>query len=79
MQISLLIECLTVDSYTLCLIFLERAVEVGSSLQTFDPNTVSMIVLEELPLLVSSSPAGCLIPDRVFSQGFSGATEKELR
>ncbi|XP_022806429.1 uncharacterized protein LOC111343504 [Stylophora pistillata] len=56
-----------------------KAVEVGSSLQSLDPNTISMIVLEELPLLVSSSPAGCLIPDRVFSQGLSCETEKELR
>ncbi|KAJ7357406.1 hypothetical protein OS493_024917 [Desmophyllum pertusum] len=56
-----------------------RAAEVGNSVQSFDPNTVSMIILEELPLLVSSSPAGCLVPDRVFSQGVSCESEKELR
>ncbi|KAL9954801.1 hypothetical protein ACROYT_G042380 [Oculina patagonica] len=56
-----------------------RAAEVGDSLQSFDPNTVSMIALDELPLLVSSSPAGCLIPDRVFSEDASCETEKELR
>ena len=38
-----------------------------------------MIVLEELPLLVLSTPAGCLIPDHVFSEGASCETEKELR
>ena len=38
-----------------------------------------MIVLEELPLLVSSSLAGCLIPDRVFLEGASCPSEKELR
>ena len=56
-----------------------RAAEVGGSLQSFDPNTVSMVVLEELPLLVSSSPAGCLISDKVFSEGVSCRSEKELR
>ena len=55
------------------------AAEVGSSLQAFDPNTVSMIILEELPLLVSSSPAGCLIPDRVFAEDLICKREKELR
>lgn len=60
-------------------LLLYRAAEVGDSLQSFDPNTVSMIVLEEMPLVVSSSPAGCLIPDRVFSKGTSFETEKELR
>lgn len=52
---------------------------MGSSLQSFDPNTVSMIVLEELPLLVSSSPMGCLIPDRVFAESVPFRSEKEMR
>lgn len=55
------------------------AAEVGSGLQAFDPNTVSMIILEEMPLLVSSSPAGCLIPDRVFAKDLICKREEELR
>ena len=56
-----------------------RAAEVGSGLQAFDLNTVSMIILEEMPLLVSSSPAGCLIPDRVFAEDLICKREEELR
>ena len=55
------------------------AAEVGSGLQAFDPNTVSMIILEEMPLLVSSPPAGCLIPDRVFAEDLICKREEELR
>ena len=55
------------------------AADVGSGLQAFDPNTVSMIILEEMPLLVSSSPAGCLIPDRVFAEDLICKREEELR
>lgn len=52
---------------------------MGSSLQSFDPNTVSMIVLEELPLVISNSPTGCLIPDRVFTESVPCRSEKEMR
>lgn len=52
---------------------------MGSSLQSFDPNTVSMIVLEELPLVISSSPTGYLIPDRVFTESVPCRSEKEMR
>ena len=76
---SVLVRLASTGSIPLSRFLLLRAAEVGESLQSFDPNTVSMIVLEELPLLVSSSPAGCLIPDRIFSEGASIKTEKELR
>lgn len=56
-----------------------RAAETGSGLQSFDPNTVSMIALEELPLLLSSYPSGCLIPERVFTEGLDIKKEIELR
>ncbi|KAJ7357457.1 hypothetical protein OS493_024973 [Desmophyllum pertusum] len=42
----------------------------------FDPNTVSMIILEELPLLVSSSPPVASFPTECFHKEFPANQRK---
>ena len=41
-----------------------------------DPNSVSMVIMEQLPLVVSNCENGCLLPDKLlYSFSPSGVTE----
>ncbi|XP_048586478.1 uncharacterized protein LOC5520708 isoform X2 [Nematostella vectensis] len=51
----------------------------GDSLQTYDPCTISMIVLEELPRIVTSSSSGWVISDEAFSSGQTISSDRKLR
>ena len=76
---SLILPFFSCSFYILHLYSLLRSVNSGNSLDAYEPCTLSMFVLDELPVLVQNSASGCLIPDRAFSGTSTFSKEKKLR
>ena len=61
------------------IVFYIRSANKGDNLTHFDPTALSMVALNQLPLLNINTEGGCIIPDKILINSVQATSEEIIR